>query len=232
MCMPRSHLSIARLGLSVALIALLATAPAVRVSAEKPRKPPPPLSAQDYPMHDAHELERVTIAAEPGDTKETRPNTRLNYFDHDMMPIRIIVTNDSEFALTLDDARIHLITGDETIVPAATDDDLQRRMVTLGSAKGTKIPLPMPLPPITVHHDIDKKIIDDENDFGFQTTTIKPHSTVAGYLFYDMQGLDPPVLAKATLELRKVRFAISNKALDSFEISLSPTAKDAHVAKD
>ena len=232
MCMPRSHLSIARLGLSVALIALLATAPAVRVSAEKSRKPPPPLSAQDYPMHDAHELERVTIAAEPGDTKETRPNTRLNYFDHDMMPIRIIVTNDSEFALTLDDARIHLITGDETIVPAATDDDLQRRMVTLGSAKGTKIPLPMPLPPITVHHDIDKKIIDDENDFGFQTTTIKPHSTVAGYLFYDMQGLDPPVLAKATLELRKVRFAISNKALDSFEISLSPTAKDAHVAKD
>ena len=232
MRMPRSHLSITRPGLSIAMIALLGIAPALRMRAEKPRKPPPALSAQEYPMHDAHDSERVTIAAEPGDTKETRPNTRLNYFDHDMMPIRIIVTNDSEFALTLDDARIHLITGDETVVPAATDDDLQRRMVTLGSSKGTKIPLPMPLPPITVHHDIDKKIVDDENDFGFQTTTIKPHTTVAGYLFYDMQGLDPPVLAKATLELRKVRFAISNKALDSFEIPLSPTSKGAHAAKD
>lgn len=232
MRMPRSHLSIARLGLSVALVVQLAIAPAIRARAEKPRKPLPPLAAQDYLMHDAHELERVSIAAEPGDTKETRPNTRLNYFDHDMMPIRIIVTNDSELALTLDDARIHLITGDGTIVPAATDNDLQRRMVTLGSAKGTKIPLPMPLPPITVHHDIDKKIVDDEDDFGFQTTMIKPHTTVAGYLFYDMQGLDPPVLAKATLELRKVRFVVSNKALDSFEIPLSPTAKAAHVAKD
>jgi hypothetical protein len=231
MRMPRSHLSFAATGLSAALVAFLAIAPVARVSAEKPRKPPPPRSAQDYPMHDAHESERVTIAAEPGDTRETRPNTRLNYFDHDLMPIRIIVTNDSDFALTLDDARIHFIAADNSVVPAATDDDLQRRMITLGSAKGTKIPLPMPLPPITVHHNADKKILDDENDFGFQTTTIKPHTTVAGYLFYDMQGLDSPVLAKATLELRKVRFAASNEALDSFEIPLSPIAKDAHAAK-
>lgn len=178
-------------------------------------------------MHDAHASERVTIAAEPGDTKQTRPNTRLNYFEHDMMPIRVIVTNDSDFALTLDDARIHFIAGDNMVVPAATDDDLQRRMITLGSAKGTKIPLPMPLPPITVHHNTDKKIVEDENDFGFQTTTVKPHTTVAGYLFYDMQGLTPPVLKNATLELRKVRFAESNKALDSFEIPLSPAQRDA-----
>ena len=178
-------------------------------------------------MHDTHDQERVTIAAEPCDTKETRPNTRLNYFDHDMMPIRIIVTNDSEFALTLDDARIHFIAADGSIVPAATDDDLQRRMVTSKSSQGSKIPLPLPLPPITIHHNIDKKIVDDESDFGFQTTTIKPHTTVAGYLFYDMQGLDPPVLSKATLELRKVRFAASNQALDSFEIPLSPATKDS-----
>jgi hypothetical protein len=229
--MPRSSLSIARPGLVGVLVTVLAFAPTYPIGAEKPRKPPPPLSAQEYPMHDAHESERVTIAAEPCDTKEKRPDTRLNYFDHDMMPIRIIVTNDSEFALTLDDARIHLIAADNTVVPAATDDDLQRRMFTLSGAKGSKIPLPMPLPSITVHHDIDKKILDDESDFGFQTTTIKPHTTVAGYLFYDMQGLDPPVLAKATLELRKVRFEVSNKALDSFEIPLSPATKDTPAVK-
>lgn len=231
MRMLRTRLSVARPGFLLVIAAVLGFLLTSPLSAEKPRKPTPPLSAQEYPMHDAHESERVTIAAEPGDTKETRPNTRLNYFDHDMMPIRIIVTNDSDFALTLDDARIHFIAGDNTVVPAATDDDLQRRMITLGSAKGTKIPLPMPLPPITVHHDTDKKILDDENDFGFQTTTVKPHTTVAGYLFYDMQGLDPPVLAKATLEVRKVRFAVSNKALDSFEIPLSPATKDAPAAK-
>src|SRR5665213_1707200 len=227
MRMPRSRLSIARPGLLLFVASFLALSLSSPLSAEKPRKPTPPLSAQEYPMHDAHASERVTIAAEPGDTKQAQPNTRLNYFDHDMMPIRVIVTNDSDFALTLDDARIHFIAGDNTVVPAATDDDLQRRMITLGSAKGTKIPLPMPLPPITVHHNVDKKIVDDETDFGFQTTTVKPHTTVAGYLFYDMQGLTPPVLKNATLELRKVRFAESNKALDSFEIPLHPASKDA-----
>lgn len=231
MRMPRSRLSFAHLGLLLVVAAVLAFALTPPLSAEKPRKPTPPLSAQEYPMHDAHPSERVTIAAEPGDTKQTRPNTRLNYFDHDMMPIRIIVTNDSDFALTLDDARIHFIASDNTVVPAATDDDLQRRMITLESAKGSKIPLPMPLPPITLHHNTDKKILDDENDFGFQTTTVNAHTTVAGYLFYDMQGLDQPVLAKATLELRKVRFVVSNKALDSFEIPLSSAPKDASAAQ-
>ena len=177
-------------------------------------------------MHDTHDQERVTIAAEPCNSKETLPNTRLDYLGHDLLPIRVIVTNDSEFALTLDDARIHFISGDNTVIAAATDDELQRRLFTLSGSK-SKIPLPAPLPSITVHHDINKKIVDDENDFGFQTTTIKPHTTVAGYLFYDMQGLDRPVLANASLELRKVRFAASNQALDSFEIPLSPAPKDA-----
>jgi hypothetical protein len=212
-----------RIVLTASLAILLATP----LSAEKARKPIPPLTAQEYPMHDEHELEHVAIAAEPGDTRETAPDTRLDYLANDMLPIRVIVTNDSEFDLTLDDARIHLISADNATIPAATDDELQRRMFTLKSAN-RKIPLPLPLPPITVHGNVDKKILADLEDFGFKTTTVKAHTTVAGYLFYDIQGLrqsntDPPALDHATLELRKVRFAASNKALDSFEIPLHPT---------
>jgi hypothetical protein len=212
-----------RILLTASLAILLATP----LSAEKARKPIPPLTAQEYPMHDEHELEHVAIAAEPGDTRETAPDTRLDYLANDMLPIRVIVTNDSEFDLTLDDARIHLISADNATIPAATDDELQRRMFTLKSAN-RKIPLPLPLPPITVHGNVDKKILADLEDFGFKTTTVKAHTTVAGYLFYDIQGLrqsntDPPALDHATLELRKVRFAASNKALDSFEIPLHPT---------
>jgi hypothetical protein len=197
------------------------------LSAEKPRKPVPPLTAQQYPMHDEHELERVAIAAEPGDIKETRPDTRLDYFGHDMLPIRIIVTNDSELTLTLDDARIHFITADNTVLPAATDDDLQRRLFTVKSATGTRLPLGLPIPITVGKKNIDKKILDDDEDFGFKTTTVPAHSTVAGYLFYDMQGLDKPVLDHATLELRKVRFAVGNQALDSFEIPLHPSNEPA-----
>ena len=200
------------------------------LSAEKARKPVPPLTAQEYPMHDEHELEHVAIAAEPGDTRDTQPQTRLDYFANDMLPIRVIVTNDSEFDLTLDDARIHLISADNATIPAATDDELQRRLITLKSAN-RKIPLPLPLPPITVHGNVDKKILADVEDFGFKTTTVKAHTTVAGYLFYDIQGLTSPALDHATLELRKVRFAASNKALDSFEIPLHPTTQNPKDAK-
>jgi hypothetical protein len=197
---------------------------------EKPRVPPPPLGAAQYSMHETHANEKVTIAAEPGDVKDARPNTRMDYYGREMLPIRVIVTNDSDQDLTLDDARIHFIAGDNTTIPAATDEELQRRLVGLKDAMGKKIPLPLPLPPITVHKNVDKKILQDLDDFGFKTTTVKAHATVAGYLFYDMQGLDRPVLEKATLELRKVRWTSSQQALDSFEIPLHPTVegKDSH----
>jgi hypothetical protein len=210
------------------LVGLALCVPLVSATArgDKARIPPPPKPAQAYEMVDAHPNEHVTIAAEPGDTKATRPNTRLDYFSHQMMPVRVIVTNDSEFTVTLDDARIHLITADNTVLPAATLDDLQRRMFTMKSATGTKIPLGIPIPITVGKSDIDKKITQDDQDFGFQTTEVKPHTTVAGWLYYDMQDTEQPFLNHATLELKKVRFVGSGQVLDSFEIQLRP-AKDA-----
>jgi hypothetical protein len=70
---------------------------------------------------------------------------------------------------------------------------------------------------------VDKQILADEDDFGFKTTTVAPNTTVAGYLYYDTRSIDDPVLEHATLEVRKVRFASTNKALDSFEIPLKPS---------
>jgi hypothetical protein len=212
-------------GLAPATVALLLCASAI-AHGDKARIPPPPRPAQAYEMQDPHPQEHVTIAAEPGDTKETRPDTRLDYYGHSMMPIRVIVTNDSEFAVTLDDARIHVITADNTVLDAATVDDLQRRLFTVKSATGTKLPLGLPIPITVGKNPVDKKVLADDQDFGFQTTTVKPHTTVAGWLYYDMEGVPAPFLNHATLELRKVRFAGSGQALDSFEIQLRP-AKDA-----
>ncbi len=192
-------------------------------SAEKARKPVPPLPASEYPFHQADEANHVTIAAEPCTSKETLPNFRLKYADHGFLPVRVIVTNDSDLAINLDDARIHFIAADGSSIPAATDEELQRGMFTMKSATGSKTPLPLPFP-IPISHgktNINKDITADDNDFGFQTTTVQPHATVAGYLFYDTSNLDQPVLDHATLELRKVRLMLNNKALDSFEIPLS-----------
>ena len=192
------------------------------VRADKPRKPAPPKVATEYPFHDEHA--QVVIAAEPGDTRATQPDTRLDYGTHDMLPMRVIVTNNSDKPLTLDDARIDLILADNTKITAATTDDLNRRMFAMKQVEGTRIPLI----PVTIHHPpVDTKIMADDADFGFKTTTVAAHATVAGYLYYDTQGMAQPVLKGATLELRKVRWKIENSAvlgdaLDSFEIPLAP----------
>lgn len=213
-------LSMSRPLLVLAALALLCALPA---HADKPRKPTPPLPAAQYAAHETHPNEHVTIAALPGNTPETAPNTRLDYLAHGFLPIRVIVTNDSDQPLSLDQARIMLITADNYTENAATEDDLDRALFQMKQVKGTKIPLPAPLPPITHHpKPVDQKIVADDVDFGFKTTTVAPHSTVAGWLFYDTRDLDPPVLRGATLELRKVRWASTNKDLDRFEIPLQP----------
>jgi hypothetical protein len=203
------------------LTLLLPFAFAVTAHADKARKPIPTPPAQQYPLHDTHENEHVTIAAEPCTNKETTPNFRLKYADHGLLPIRVIVTNNGDLAVNLDDARIHFIAADGSSIPAATDDDLQRALFSIKGATGTRLPLGLPIPITVGKTNVDKKILDDDKDFGFQTTTVAPHTTVDGYLFYDITNLDQPVLDHATLELRKVRLMLNNKALDSFEIPLS-----------
>ena len=192
---------------------------------DKPRKATPAADAKTYALHDTHE--GITVAVEPGDLKETRPNTRLDYFHHGFLPLRVIVTNDTAQPLSLEDTRILFVAADNFTRNAATDDELERRLFSKKHSDGTRIPLPAPLPSITIHHPgIDKQITADGNDFGFSTTTVGPHTTLAGYLYYDTRDMDEPVLDHATLELRKVRWASTNKELQAFEIPLKPsTAK-------
>ena len=199
-----------------------ATVPAL--AKDKPRKPVPSGPATGYALHDSHD--GITVAADPGDLPETRPNTRLDYFHHGYLPVRVIVTNNSDGPIALDDVRILFVAADGYTRNAATDDELDRRMFSKKNVDGTKIPLPAPLPSIRLHHPgIDKQIAEDTTDFGFGNTTVAPHTTESGYLFYDTRDIDEPVLRNATLELRKVRWASTNKEMQAFEIPLKPSTK-------
>ena len=114
-------------------------------------------------------------------------------------------TNDGDTALSLDDARMQFISVNNDKIPAATDDDIQRRLFSTKSVKGRKVPLPAPLPPITLHDKpVDKQITQDEDDFGFKSTTVNAHSTLAGYLFYDVRQLNDYPLRGAELYVKMV----------------------------
>jgi hypothetical protein len=59
--------------------------------------------------------------------------------------------------------------------------------------------------PITLHDKpVDKQITEDEKDFGFSGTTVNAHSTLAGYLFYDVRQLDDYPLKGAELFVKMV----------------------------
>jgi hypothetical protein len=169
------------------------------------KKAPPAKPANQYVTFDAHPNEKVTVAADPCVDPKDCDFFRLPYVQHGFIPIRVIFTNDGDTALSLDDARIQFISINNDKIPAATDDDIQRRLFSTKGTAGRKIPLPLPLPPITVHDKpVDKQITKDENDFGFAGTTVNPHSTLAGYLFYDVRQLPDEPLKGAELYVKMV----------------------------
>jgi hypothetical protein len=176
---------------------------------------PPAKSADSYPAVDAHPNEHVAIAIDPCDDPKQCSFFRLPYVQHSLIPVRVIITNDSDTPLSLDDARIQFISANGDKIPAATDEDINRRLFTIHQAQGTKIPLI----PITIHHPpVDKKITEDENDFGFKGTTVSPHSTLAGYLFYDVKDLDDPAIKDAQIYVKMIHSLDGKKELFAFTI--------------
>jgi len=187
------------------VLAGLVLAPLARAAgfgSDKPRPAPPVKPAAQYPLNDAHSNEKVTVAADPCEDEDQCKFFRLPYVSHGFLPVRVIVTNDRDQPLDLAEARIQFFPANGGKEGAATDDDLNRRLFHGKDAAGTKLPII----PITIHHQpVDQKILNDDTDFGFASTTVPPHSTRAGYVFYDTRGLDDPVMQHAELYVKEIK---------------------------
>lgn len=195
-------------------LALCAVAPLMYAS---DHAMPKPKDASSYASYDAHAAEGVVIAAEPYDTKQKGKIFRVRYVENGFMPVYIVVTNNSDRPISLDQARIDFISAQNDRIPAAQPEDIERRMSHVRGA-GKVIPLPAPLPPVrTKPKSPDKKVEQDFSEFEYSAVTVPPHSTRAGFLFYDVQGLGDKPLKGAKLSLRDLRDA-SGKELFAFEI--------------
>jgi hypothetical protein len=178
--------------------------------------PPPVQPATSFADVEVHENEKVAIAAEPYDTYEKEEIFRVDYLSHGVMPIRLIVTNNGNRPISLRDARILFITAAGDQIQTAEPEDVERLM-TRREREGVKIPLPGPLPNIKLKPSASiGEIEQDFNTFEYNALTVEPHTTRAGFLFYDVSGLDHP-LAGAKLHLRKLRDA-NGEELFYFEI--------------
>jgi hypothetical protein len=177
---------------------------------------PPVQPATTYPAVEVHDKEHVAIAVEPYDTKEKESIFRVDYLAHGVMPVRIIITNEGDRPISLRDARILFYTAAGDRIQAAEPEDVERLM-TRTEREGKRIPMPTPFPSIKMKPKASNKDVEqDFNQFEYQALVVEPHTTRAGFLFYDVSQLDHP-LQGARLNLHELRDA-DGKELFYFEI--------------
>ncbi|MDR3745105.1 MAG: hypothetical protein P4K80_03120 [Acidobacteriaceae bacterium] len=226
--------SIFRTALPSIIVAALLSLSSTLARAADHKAPPPESAASTYPANDAHPDEHLTIAAEPCDEPKKCSFFRLSYIQNGLLPVRVIFTNDGDRALQLDEVRIQFLSAAGDKLPAATEEEINRRLFTLHSTQPIRIPL-IPIP--IQRTPIDKKITQDDDEFGFHGTIVNAHSTLAGYLFYDIRGIEQPALAHALLYIKQIRTLDGKLELFDFTIpfdkwlTANPNAPSNHPRK-
>ena len=188
---------------------------AILAYAAKEFTPPRAFPAKTYPARDEHPNEKVTIAADPYDTPDKIATVfALKYNDKGMLPVYLVITNDGDQPITLLNLKAQLVTADRTKITAATSDDLYRRMSRLARRgdEPQRIPLPVPLPRRKAQAGVGKQGEQELDNAPMKAKAVEPHATQAGFLFFDVSGLDHP-LAGAHLYITGVRDASGNELM-------------------
>jgi len=208
------------------LLALLLAIPALASD----HRPPAVQPATSFAAVEVHDDEKVAIAVEPYDTKEKESIFRVDYLGHGVMPVRLIVTNNGSKPISLRDARILFLTSAGEKIQAAEPEDVERLM-TRKEREGKRIPMPGPIPAIKMKPKASNQDIEEDfNTFEYGALVVEPHTTRAGFLFYDVSELDHP-LQGAKLHLHKLRDA-DGKELFYFEIPFEKYLKSKSSQMD
>jgi len=185
----------------------------------KPFSPPPAAHAKTYPAHESHDDEKVSIAIDPFDMPDKAKIFKINYQERGFLPIRIIISNDSDKYLMLNDIKFQYITAKRDKLDPATTDDIYRRVIHFKrNPSSPRVPLPVPIPrdksPVTK----DARVAVEELDQAqFAPHPVDPHSIRSGFLFFDITGIDPP---EAGAHLYISGLKIDGKELFYFDIPM------------
>jgi hypothetical protein len=172
-------------------------------------------TAFNYPAHDFHRDEKVSIAADPYDNPEKAKIFTINFVEHGFLPIFFIVTNDGDQPVSIVNMQIKLITANRSKLTPIDNDDLYRRLSNPQAKTSTNIPLPFPR---KVKGGVTKQQMDEIESSRFAARAVEPHTTQSGFLFFDVSDLNSP-LRNATIDISGVADAKGNELL-FFEIPM------------
>ncbi len=154
---------------------------------------PAPKPATTYPARDQHTDESVTVAVDPYDMPDKAAIFTTNYANADMLPVYVIITNDGDDPISMNGLKAQFITADRTKIAPATQDDLYRRLSKPKEPKRGPFSLPVPLPNSHPKGAVTTKALDEMQRAQFSARAVEPHSTQAGFLFFDVSGIDTPL---------------------------------------
>ncbi len=171
--------------------------------------------AASYPAHDYHKNELVTVAVDPYDMPDKAQIFTINYREQGLLPMFLVITNDSDKPISLLDMKAELVTIDRTKISASTRDDVYRR---LSHPSASTSSYPLPFPRRKVKGGISQKQLDELDRAQFAAKAVDPHSTESGFLFFDVAGISTP-LAGAHFYLTGVKDGQGNELM-YFEIPM------------
>lgn len=171
--------------------------------------------AFSYPAHDHHANENVTVAIDPYDTPAKANIFVVNYQQHSLLPLLLIITNDSDQPIELVDMKAELVTADHTKLTPDSEGDIFRR-VSHPNASSTRYPLPFPSP--KSKGGVSSKQADEIHSAQFRAKAVEPRSSQIGFLFFDVSDIPNPLVG-ARFYLTGVRNSGGNDLM-YFEVPL------------
>jgi len=189
---------------------------AVLCAAAKQFVMPSAKPAKTYPAHDEHSAEGVAVAADPYDMADKANIFTAHYSEQGFLPVFVVVTNDGDQPVSLTGMQAQFVTVSRAkLIPSSTDD-IYRRLSRPTTNGGKSYPLPFPTK--KVKGGVSKETQDEITNSQFNAKAVEPHSTQAGFMFFDVSGISDP-LPGARLFLTGVRDSKGNELL-YFEIPM------------
>jgi hypothetical protein len=201
-------------GMKLAVLLGLLTAPIVSLAA-KDFVMPKPQPAESYAAHDMHSTEEVGVGVDPYNTAAKQEIFSVHYNDAGLLPVFVVINNNGDQPVSLSGMHAELITADRTKLLPSSTDDIYRRL-SRPHAHTSNYPLPFPTKKAS--GGVNQKTMTEIQNAQFDARAVEPHSTQAGFLFFDVSGMANP-LSGSHLYLTGLRDAKGDELM-YFEVPL------------
>jgi hypothetical protein len=198
----------------------LATCFSVALWGAKDFVPPRAENANTYACKDVHPNEKVTAAIELYNSSPKSNIFGTHYFEEDILPVLLVITNDGDRPITVSKMRAELVTTSRAKLESLTADDVFRRVAHINGSSTS----PARVGPIPLSGNKNKKAQKQYEEIMsaiFKAEAVEPHTTKSGFLFFDVQGIKQPING-SHLYLTQVLDGSGNELM-YFEVPLVPS---------